>query len=82
MHIHSGMVKHNPKRTSCVILFEEVAEQDNGKKKMEISLADDGTVFSYYSSSYGSQLRIECCIYLYLYIGFVISEKNSLFIRV
>lgn len=38
----ANMVKHNPQKTSCVILLEEAADQDNGKKKIEISIADDG----------------------------------------
>lgn len=38
----ANMVKHNPKKTSCVIALEETAGQDNGKKKIEISIADDG----------------------------------------
>lgn len=38
----ANMVKHNPQKTSCVILLEEAADQDNGKKRIEISIADDG----------------------------------------
>lgn len=38
----ANMVKHNPQKTSCVILLEEAADQDRGKKKIEISIADDG----------------------------------------
>lgn len=38
----ANMVKHNHQKTSCVILLEEAADQDRGKKKIEISIADDG----------------------------------------
>lgn len=38
----ANMVKHNPKKTSCVILLEEVGDKDNGKKRIQIIIADDG----------------------------------------
>lgn len=36
----SNVVKHNPQKTSCVILLEEAADKDN--KKIQIIIADDG----------------------------------------
>lgn len=36
----ANVVKHNPKKTSCVILLEEAADED--KKRVEIVIADDG----------------------------------------
>lgn len=37
----ANIVKHNPKKTSCVILLEEVAGND-GKNRVQIIMADDG----------------------------------------
>ena len=42
----ANMVKHNPKNTSCVIRLEEVQDKKNGKKSIEIIVADDGPKIS------------------------------------
>lgn len=42
----ANMVKHNPQNTSCVILLEEMTNKDNGKRRIEIIVADDGPKIS------------------------------------
>lgn len=38
----ANMVKHNPKKTFCVILLEGVADKENGEKRIQIIIADNG----------------------------------------
>lgn len=38
----ANVVKHNPPQTGCIILLEEAADKDNGKKEIRIIIADDG----------------------------------------
>lgn len=38
----ANMAKHNPQKTSCIIRLEETLDKDNGKKSIQIIMADDG----------------------------------------
>lgn len=38
----TNIVKHNPKKTSCLIQLEDIGDIENGCKRIEIIMADDG----------------------------------------